>query len=223
MSDEIRVKAEPRTETGKSAMKKLRAGGQLPGVVYSDGDPAHSIQLQTHDFENMLRHHASEHLIINLSIGDTAPQKVLLKDVQHHPVSGEVLHVDFHAISMTKKLHVNIGLELKGTPVGVSQQGGILDQQLRELEVECLPTDIVEVLEADVSGLSIGDTLTVGEVPLDASKYTLLTDPDQPVASVAAPRIVEEDEEGKTEGAEGEGSAEPERIGESEKEEDEEE
>lgn len=218
MAQEILVKAETRDESGSGAVKSLRKEGILPGIVYGSGKEAQMVQLNEHDFEQLLRHHAGESLIIDLTIGKDETKKVLLKDVQHHPVSGRILHVDFHEISMTEKLVVEIPVELTGEPEGVTQQGGVLEHLIREIEIECLPADIPELVEVDVSALMIGDSLSVEDINIDRSKITILTAPDVAVAAVAAPRVEEEPaEEGAAEGE----AAEPEVIG--EKKEDEEE
>lgn len=164
----------------------------MPAVVYGSGRPARTLQLNLHDFEQVLRGHAGEHLLMDLEIPGEATLKVLLKEVQHHPVSGRMIHADFHEVSMTDKLRVELPLRLVGEPVGVSQQGGILEHLIRQVAVECLPTDIVERVDLDVSGLSIGDSLTVADVKLDPARYTILTSKDVAVATVAAPRIEEE-------------------------------
>jgi large subunit ribosomal protein L25 len=215
MSDAIKIEAKTRKEEGSSAARRLRRNGVLPAIVYGAGNDPGMIALNEHDFEQLLRHHASENLVIDLAVDGDKVKKVLLKDVQHHPVSGQVLHADFQEISMTEMLRVNIALELTGTPSGVSQQGGVLEHLLREVEVECLPADIVEEIEVDVSALNIGDSLAVEDLPIDTSKYTVLTAADIAVAAVAAPRVsaAEEEEEAEGEAAEeGVGPAEPEVI-----------
>lgn len=220
MTKDAVIQAKSRTDAGKQAMKKLRARGVLPGIVYGDGQPAQPIEMSARDFETLLRHHSSENVMVDLAIDGGEPKRVLLKEVQHEPVRGNLLHVDLHLVSMTRKLHVEIQVELKGTPEGVSQQGGVLEHLLRTVEVACLPGDIVDVFELDVSGLMIGDSLTAADIPLDATKYDLLTPGDIAVAAVAAPRKAEEETAEEAEAAEGaEGAAEPERVGEKDEEE----
>lgn len=148
--------------------------------------------MNEHDFKMALKGHASEHLIMDLDVEGEQGHKVLLKDVQHHPVSGRVLHADFHEVSMTKKLRVEIPITLVGDPVGVTQMGGILEHILRSVEVECLPADILEHVDIDVGNLSIGDSVTVGDIKLDMAKYTIISDESLAVATVAAPRAEEE-------------------------------
>ncbi len=194
MSNDIVVKAQKRSDVGSSAVARLRRTGWIPAVVYSAKKDALAIQLDDHDFELMLSRHGSESMMIELDIADGAKEQVLLREVQHHPVDGHVLHADFHAVDMHKKLVVNIPIELTGTPKGVVE-GGVLDQSLWDVEVECLPGDIVEQLVLDVSGLEIGDNLTVADIGIDTEKYEIMTEPEISVASVAPPRKLEEEQE----------------------------
>lgn len=194
MSNDVAVKAQKRSEIGSSAVARLRRTGWIPAVVYSATKDTLPIQVDEHDFELMLSRHGSESMMIELDIADGAKEQVLLREVQHHPVDGHVLHVDFHAVDMHKKLTVSIPIELTGTPKGVSE-GGVLDQSLWDVEVECLPGDIVEKLVADVGGLEIGDNLTVADIEIDTAKYEILTDPEIAVASVVPPRKLEEERE----------------------------
>lgn len=182
------VKAEPRAAGGTSVARRLRREGVLPGVVYGDGKPGYNIQLNQHAFAKAMGQHTSEHLIMDLEIEGQGAKKVLLQEVQHHPVTGQIIHVDFHEISMTRKLRVEIPLKLVGEPTGVSQQGGVLEYLMRNVEVECLPSDILEHIDIDVTKMMIGDTLKVADIQLDKAKYTIISNKDLPLASVSAPR-----------------------------------
>lgn len=188
MATAIKVVAEVRTAAGSSAGRRLRRTGKFPGVVYGVGKTPMNIQLDEKIFKKALQGHASEHVMMDLDIPGVETKKVLLQEVQHHPVTGQIVHADFHEISLTEKLRIEIPLRLVGEPVGVSQQGGVLETLLRAIEVECLPTDIVEAFDVDVSALSIGDSLSASDVKLDPAKYTLVTDPSLAIAAVAAPR-----------------------------------
>ena len=216
MSNDIEVMAKKRDVCGSNAVRKLRQDGWIPAIVYSSAQEDMPIQINEHDFELMLSKHGSESMMIGLSVEDGVSTQVLLKEVQHHPVNGRILHVDFHAVDMLKKIAVNIPIELVGDAKGLVE-GGVLDHSMREIEVECLPSDIVEQFDVDVSALAIGDNITVADMVLDDSKYTMLSDPELTIVSVVPPRKAEEteDEEG------GEGAAEPEVIGAKEEEGDE--
>jgi large subunit ribosomal protein L25 len=197
-------------------------------VVNNEKCESRLIRINQHDFEMMLHAHRSEHVMVDLALDGGDAKKVLLKEVQHDPLSGEPQHAEFLEVSLTKKMKVAIPVVLTGEAVGVITEGGRLEHLLRELEVECLPTDLVESIEVDVSGLSIGDVLTVGDLTVD-SKLDVDMDAGVAVASVAAPTVEEDATEGAgeeggegaapAETAEGEASAEPEVIGEKEREE----
>lgn len=212
MSSDIEVAAKLREAKGSNQVRKIRQEGWIPAVVYSGIQETTPIQIDEHDFELMLSKHGSESMMIGLSIDGGKSTQVLLKEVQHHPIDGHVLHVDFHAVDVSKKLSVNIPIELVGEAKGVVE-GGVLDHSMREVEVECLPADIVEQFEVDVSGLGIGENLTVADLDIDSEKYTILSEPELAVASVVPPRKLEEEVETE-EGAVEQGAAEPEVIGE---------
>lgn len=209
MENDTLVKAQSREGTGTSNARRLRAAGWLPAVLNDVDGNAHVIQIDHHAFEMLLHHHSGESLLLKVQVDEDQPRTTILKEVQHEPISGDAVHADFKEIRMTEKLHVNIPIELTGDPSGV-EEGGILDHGLRELEVECLPGDIVDSIPVDVSALKIGDSILVEDLTLDP-KLTVLTAPSLAVASVLVPRLEEEEEEEAKEGEEG---AEPEVIGE---------
>ncbi|MBP7829950.1 MAG: 50S ribosomal protein L25 [Kiritimatiellae bacterium] len=207
----LKVTVQPRQGQGSAQAGRLRRQGLLPAVVYGDGKPGRKVQLNLHDFEQILRGHSGENILMDLEVEGDKTLKVLLKEVQHHPVSGKMTHADFNEISMTEKLRVELPVRLVGEPVGVTQQGGVLEYLIRQLAVECLPADIVEHVDLDVSALNIGQSLTVADIHLDPAKYTILTAKEVAVATVAAPRA--EEEAAPAEAAAGEGAAaEPEVI-----------
>ena len=199
---------------GSPNARRMRRDGMIPGVIYSDGNEARSISLPKHDFEQMLHHHAGEQMMITIEL-DGKESSVLLKDVQHDILSDGIEHVDLQEVSMTKKLRVQISIELIGEADGVKNEGGVLDHLLHSVDVECLPGDILEKIEVDVSALTMGDMLMVQDIQIDASKYEIVTAGDVGVASVSAPRVADDTEEGEEgeEGAEG-ASAGPEVINE---------
>ena len=191
---ETKLTAQPRAGKGSAAAGRLRRTGSFPAVVYGEGRPGVDIQLNEHDFVMMLRTHRSENMIVDLVVeGAAKPYKVMLKAMQHHPITGRVIHVDFYEISMMRKIEIEIPVKLTGVPTGVANEGGILEHVLRALTVQCLPGDMVEELELDVTGLSVGKTLRVRDVKVDGAKYKVMDDPDQVVAAVAAPRTEEEE------------------------------
>lgn len=188
----LKLEAKKREITGTEAVRRLRRQGLVPAVVYGSGKAAQMLELNAHDLDQALRGHGGEHMVMDLEVDGGKALKVLLKEVQHHPVSGKIIHADFNEISMTRKLRVEIPVRLVGEPVGVSQQGGVLEHIMREVEVECLPGDIIEHVDLDVAGLHIGESLTIANVQLDPAKYHVLSSPTLAVAAVAAPRAEEE-------------------------------
>jgi len=199
---------------GSPNARRMRRDGMIPGVIYSEGNEARSISLPKHEFEQMLHHHAGEQMMITIEL-DGKESSVLLKDVQHDILSDGIEHVDLQEVSMTKKLRVQISVELVGEAEGVKSEGGVLDHLLHSVDVECLPGDILEKIEVDVSALTMGDMLTVKDIHIDVSKYEIMTAEDVGVASVSAPRVAEETEEGEEgEAGEEDASGEPEVINE---------
>ena len=191
---ETKLTAKPRVGKGSAEAGRLRRTGWFPAVVYGEGRPGVDIQLNEHDFVMMLRSHRSENMIVDLAVEETAkPYKVMLKAMQHHPVTGRVIHVDFYEISMTRKIEIEVPVKLTGVATGVANEGGILEHVLRALTIQCLPGDMVEEIELDVTDLHVGKTLRVRDVPVDAAKFKVLNDADQVVAAVAAPRTEEEE------------------------------
>ncbi len=216
MKEEIKLAAEARQEIGSSAVQRLRKAGKVPGVIYGAGDPK-NVSFDAATFASIQRHHHSENVMLSLDIDGDRTHKVLMREVQHHPLTGAPIHVDFYELSMTRKVRVEIPVELTGTPIGVTRDGGILEQLVREIEVECLPDDILEEIKVDVSALEVNDGLTVDDIALDPAKYKKITAGDIAVAAVSAARVGEEGEEAE-EAATG---AEPEVIGASKDDEDE--
>ena len=190
---ETKLTAKPRTTKGKAAAGRMRRAGNFPGVVYGAGRPGTDIELNEHDFVMLLRKHRSENMIADLEIeGAGKSIKVMLKAMQHHPLTGRVIHVDFYEIDMSRKIDIEIPVRLEGDATGVVNEGGLLEHVLRTVSVQCLPADMIEEVVLDVTNLSVGKTLHVRDLPLDRAKYKVLDDDDQVVAAVAAPRKEEE-------------------------------
>jgi large subunit ribosomal protein L25 len=210
MAEDISLEASERQVSGTVACRRLRREGWMPCVLNTQQGKSKLIKLGRHDFEMMLRHHSGENLMVDLSVDGKRAKKVLLKEVQHDPLTGSAEHADFMEVSMTKLMRVSVPVVLTGEPVGVTRGGGVLEQVVRDVDVECLPGDLVDSLELDISGLDIGDSLTVGSLDF-GDKMTVLTPPEVAVALVSAPRV---EEEPAAEEAE---EAEPEVVGEEEK------
>jgi large subunit ribosomal protein L25 len=208
---EIVVAAEPRTETGKNVNRRLRAADRIPGVIYggkakADAQP---VSVSPKEVLQILRSASGENTLFDIELKGTR-RKVILKEFQVQPVSGELLHADFFEVALDKLIEVKVHVELVGTPVGVKNQGGLLDFVTRELEIECLPTDIPDRFTVDVSGLELNKHLRVSDLEMP-EKVRCLTDDDVVIAHVVVPRAaVAEAEEGEAAEGEAAAAAEPE-------------
>ena len=174
---------------GTRPVSRLRGEGVVPGVVYGRNMEPVPITMDHKALLHLLHSKAGEHALVKLKLdGASSWEKpVLVKAVQHHPVNGRVIHVDFHAITLTERLKVKVPILLKGEPVGVKQEGGTLEHFLREVEVECLPTEIPASVEFDVAAMKIGETIHVRDlVPAPNTKIT--SDPGGAIASVQKPK-----------------------------------
>jgi ribosomal protein L25, Ctc-form len=202
--EEINLLAQARKEVGRSKVKSLRTKGAIPGVVYGEGKKSQAISVDKKTFLRILKSQKGENVIINLSIAaDEKKSKeipVLIKELQHDPVSDELIHIDFNQISLTKEIKVKVPIVAKGEPVGVKQDGGSLAHLLWDLEVECLPTEIPAHIEVDVSNLLIGDAIHVKDL-IVPKKVKVLHEPDLVVLSVAPPVKEVLPEEAAVEGA----------------------
>jgi len=202
--------ATPRPRLGSRAVRRLRRAGGIPGVVYGKAVAPTPVMVKARDLIKFLHAHAGEHGLLTLRVeADPAvggwEQPVLIKHVEHHPVDGGILHVDFHAIALTEQIRIKIPIVLTGVPTGVKQDGGVLEHFLREVEVECLPTAIPKQIEHDISALKIGDAVHVRELAEPAGAR-MTSDPEGVVASVLMPK------EAKVEEVAAEAVTEPEVI-----------
>ena len=198
--------AATRATRGKNEAGRLRRAGRLPAVVYG-GTPVESLALDVDPTEvlRILHSESGINTLVALQVDDGASGQVLIKNIQHDPVTDALLHVDFYRLSMDKAITVTVPITLTGEAAGVKQQGGLVDFVTREILVECMPAEIPEHVEVDVSELMIGDGVRLRDVAEDAS-WTAVTDRDMLLVHVTAPKTIDEDEEGE-EGEEGEPEA----------------
>lgn len=190
--EDTKLIAKKRDLEGTSNSRRMRRAGALPGIVYGGGKESVSIELTAHDLELILHHHSSESMIIEIELEGEGDLSVLVKDVQHHPVSDDLLHVDLQRVVAGQAMSVDIQLELVGEAEGV-KAGGTLDHVMHSIGVECLPKDMVEAIEIDVSELGIGDNLHVSDLGLDA-KFKVLVDGDAIICAISGPKAEEEEE-----------------------------
>ena len=196
--------ANARTAGGTRVARRLRRDGFVPGVVYGKAVTTTPVLVSHRELLKFLHAHAGEHGLLTLRV-DAQPPKdggpsgtawekpVLIKRVERDPVKGDVVHIDFHAIALTEQIRIKIPLVLNGTPVGVKQDGGLLEHFLREVEVECLPTQIPKQIEHDISAMNIGGTLHVRDLSAPPGAR-LTSDPEGVVASVLVPKVEKAEE-----------------------------
>jgi large subunit ribosomal protein L25 len=223
MAQIVSLAASLRTETGKGPARQARFLGQVPAVIYGHGRTAQSLTVEAKALERALTGVEPASTIIELAL-DGKKTKTLIREIQRHPIRPDIIHVDFYEIHAEEKVTLKVPVHLVGAPDGVRNAGGVLDQVTREVEIEVLPEHIPDRVELDVTALKIGDSLHVKA--LSIPNATILTHPDQTIATIVPPRAeevaavvpeaaaevaepelirkVREDEE---EGAEGEGEA----------------
>ena len=198
------LEAEPRSPGTKNDARRVRRDGKVPAVVYGAGKQAIPVSVDPRQVARILGSETGYNSVFDLGVNGERT-KAMIVDWQYEPIKGALLHIDLKRIAMDQKLRVNVPIELVGEAAGVKQQGGILEQILREVEVECLPGDIPNTVELNVSELVFGTVLRVSDLPkTDKIKY--LTDPDQPVAHIIT---VKEEEAATPEVAAGEAAAAP--------------
>ncbi|MFI5088662.1 MAG: 50S ribosomal protein L25 [Terriglobales bacterium] len=230
------VEAQPRTERGKNETRRLRRCGRVPAVLYGAKKPSLTLSVDPKQISRILTSETGHNTIFDLQAGEERT-KAMIVDWQYEPIKGSLLHIDLKRIAMDERLKVSVPVMLKGEAAGVKQQGGILEQVLREVELECLPADIPSHIDADISELVFGKLMRVSDLAhIDRVKF--LTDPNQTVAHIisvkeevvaapeavaaeaAAPAEPEVIKKGKQELAEGEteaAEAKPEKAEKSEK------
>jgi large subunit ribosomal protein L25 len=192
MAKQVKLKAERRDGTGRSAVRKLKARGIVPAIIYGSKDKPQPLQVSAREINAMLSHASGENILVELEIdGEKSNRMALVQEIQHSPVGGHVLHIDFHAVSMDETIHAEVPLEGVGIPNGVKNFGGLLEQNLRALAIECLPRDLPDRITVDVSALNIGDSIHVREIQLPAG-VAVKVQPDLTAFSVLAPAVEEE-------------------------------
>lgn len=188
MAKTIQLKAEPRPSAGTTAAKAVRKAGKVPATIYGRHQQPQNLQLDAYSLELALGKARGEHVLVNLEIAGGGSTLALIQDVQHHAVKRHILHLDFHALKDDEVMHTTVPVIGQGEPAGVKTGGGLLEQIIRALEIECLPKDLPESIIIDVSGLKIGDTIHVHQVALPAGVKALVN-ADAVVFHCAAPTV----------------------------------
>ncbi len=209
MTKQATLRVESRDGRGKGAARQLRRTGSIPGNLYGrDTDPI-AVKADEREFAALVSAISVENTIVDLTVDDTPPRRVLIREIQRHPVRAKVLHVDFYEVRAGEKLKVNVPVHLVGNARGV-KNGGVLQQVRHELEIECIPSEIPPSFEVDITELEIGDSLHVSDI--DSGGLDILEDPSRTICTIAAPRVAEVVEEEELEGEAEEEEAEPEVI-----------
>jgi large subunit ribosomal protein L25 len=191
MATQVKLSARPRSDAGRNAVKQVRARGAVPAVIYGAHETPSNLEVDRKAIENVLSHAANEHVLVDLEIAGGANKLSLIQEIQRHPVRGTILHVDFHAVSATETITSEVPIESTGEAYGVKPQGGLLQQQLRTLDIECLPQNLPDLVLVDVTALKIGDSLHVKDLVLPAG-VTALADGEITVFLVSEPNVAEE-------------------------------
>ena len=179
------LEAQVREPGNKNVARRVRRGGKIPAVLYGAGKDAAPVSVDPRHVTRILNSESGHNTIFDLALEGGERTKAMIVDWQYEPIKGKLLHIDLKRIAMDKKLVVTVPIVLKGEAEGVKQQGGIMEQILREVEIECLPSDIPAHIDADVSHLVFGAVLRVSDLP-HSDKWKFITDAEHPVAHVTS-------------------------------------
>ncbi len=194
MAKQVKLSAKPRSHVGRNSIKQLRSRGAIPANMYGPKTQPSNLEVNTKAINSLLAHAVGENILVELEVdhgSKTTKHLSLIQEVQHHAVRGDVLHVDFLEVSMNELLHTEITIEPVGESIGVKSHGGLLEQLLRHITIECLPKDLPELIKVDVSKLGLGDALHIRDIILpEGVKAT--GDSDLTVFLVAEPKVAGE-------------------------------
>jgi large subunit ribosomal protein L25 len=191
MAKQVKLSARPRADVGRNSVKHLRTRGVIPAVVYGHKDKPSNLEIEQREIAALLSHAVGENILVELVIADgsaVSNKLSLIQEVQHHPVRGDILHVDFLEVAMDELLHTEVPIESFGEADGVKNFGGLLEQSLRSLHIECLPKDLPEIIRIDVSTLGLNQSIHVRDITLPAG-VKATSDADLTVFIVAEPKV----------------------------------
>jgi large subunit ribosomal protein L25 len=194
MAQQVKLTAQRRTQVGRNAVKKIKTDGMVPGVIYGSNQEPVNLQVNGRELLNVLSRASGENILVELEIQDGSEKRnalAMIQEIQHNPLQREIVHVDFHAVSANETVSAEVPIETVGEAIGVKVHGGLLEHILRYLEVECLPGDLPQVIQVDVTNLDVGQSLHVRELNLPPG-VEAITDPEQTVVAVVEPRVEEE-------------------------------
>jgi len=181
----VSLTAFPRSVLKRTAVKKLRSAGRVPAVIYGGQTEPKNLEIPVKDLENVVHHSASENVLLDLAVGG-AKQLALVKEIQHNPLTGEMLHVDLHAVNENEKVTISVPVEPVGEAVGVKTGGGVLEHVMFKIKVRGTPKDLPEVINVDVTALEISKVIHLGEIKLPAG-VEAIGNKENSVFRVAAP------------------------------------
>jgi large subunit ribosomal protein L25 len=189
----VPLKAFPRTQMRRGQVKQLRSNGRVPATIYGRQGAPQNLEIIAREISDLIHEHVSENMLVDLSIENDVRAKrlALVQEVQHHPIDGKVLHVDFHEVAENEKVTVQVPVETVGEAAGVKNSGGVLEHVLFKLKVRCLPKDLPEQITVDVTSLEINKTIHIGEITAPAG-VEIIGNKKLPVVSVTPPRAEEE-------------------------------
>jgi large subunit ribosomal protein L25 len=189
----VALKAYPRSQVQRAEVTKLRRAGRVPATIYGRQAQPQNLEVDYEEISDLLHHSASENVLVDLSVENDPRSKrlALVQDVQHHPLSAKVLHVDLHEVAEDEKVTVHVPVETTGEAAGVKTGGGTLEHIMFKLKVRCLPKDLPEEIFIDVTALEIGKSVHIGEVIAPAG-VEIMGEKSRAVVAVAAPRAEEE-------------------------------
>ena len=202
--------ATPRAGIGTGVARKLRSSGQVPAIIYGHHREPQPLALNARELEKLLEHISAENTVIELT-ADGRTTRTLIREIQRHPFKRQILHVDFQELVAGEKVTVSVPIVLVGTPEAVRTEGGVLDQTMRELEIEVDPVHMPNHIDVDVTNLGIGDSVHVSDLKLPEG-VTVLDDPEASVAVLSTPKVQVEETPVAVEGADAAAPAEPEVI-----------
>ena len=197
----VPLNAFPRTQSRRGGSKKLRDSGRIPAIIYGRQAAPQSLEITSKEMENLIHHSVSENLLVDLVVKDDERPKrlALVQEIQHHALSGKMLHVDFHEVAETEKVAIMVPVESTGEATGVKNGGGVLEHVLFKIKARALPKDLPEVIHVDVTHLEIGQAIHIGDIKPPAG-VEILGDKHITVIAVAAP-LSEAQEAAATEAA----------------------
>ncbi len=201
---ETNIVATVRKDTGSAESRRLRSSGSIPAIVYGLGMEPKSVYIDAREFNNALKTEAGSNVILNLSIGKKDTVTALPREIQRHPYKDQIVHVDLIQVDLTQTVEANVSLNFTGIPIGVKDEGGVIQTINNTITIVALPTAIPSSLEIDISELNVGDNVVAKDVDLPEGVTLATEDDDSILVTVNIPRAVVEEEEGLGEGLEGE-------------------